>query len=196
LCSGLDESKFDPTTKVTLDNFVNQSDPGQLGLWIANMDGVSVNDQDLDFQGRTAIFDTGTNIILGPEDDLVKLHNQIEGAVRVAPDDPGFKIPCNTSASVTMSFGGQSLLIKTRDLLLGPTVLPPIIDSDLCFSGLQISNDDNHPNQWLVSKQVTVHSNEKLTECFSEHQLGATFLKSVYFSVNTDTNQITLAQAV
>ena len=59
--SGLDSTKFDPTTLVTLSN-VNRK-----GFWEANVDDATVGNQTLGLQGRTAVLDTGKNIqTLGP----------------------------------------------------------------------------------------------------------------------------------
>jgi len=57
---GLDATKFDAATLVALPN-VNQQ-----GFWEANLDAVTVNGQDLGLQGRTAILDTGTTLIVAP----------------------------------------------------------------------------------------------------------------------------------
>ncbi|KAF8274739.1 aspartic peptidase domain-containing protein [Lactarius quietus] len=49
----VDQTKFDPTTLITLSN-VNK-----LGFWEAAMDAATVNGKDLGFKNRTAILDTG-----------------------------------------------------------------------------------------------------------------------------------------
>lgn len=56
----LDPAKFDNNTLVNLDNV------SQVGFWEANLDDVAVDGQSLGLQGRTAIVDTGTTIILAP----------------------------------------------------------------------------------------------------------------------------------
>lgn len=51
--SGLDPTKFDPKTLITVPN-VNTR-----GFWEANLDAATIDGQSLDFQARTAILDTG-----------------------------------------------------------------------------------------------------------------------------------------
>jgi len=57
---GLDSTKFDANTLTTFDNVNTQ------GFWEGNMDSVTVNGSDLGLQGRTAILDTGTTLIVAP----------------------------------------------------------------------------------------------------------------------------------
>lgn len=59
---GLDETKFDPSTLTTVENV------SPIGFWSAQMDGVSVNNDDLNISNRTAILDTGTSLIFVPEE--------------------------------------------------------------------------------------------------------------------------------
>ena len=58
LSSGLDSSKFVPSTLVNLQNVSPQ------GFWEASLDGVSVNGTDLGLTGRTTILDTGKGVVL------------------------------------------------------------------------------------------------------------------------------------
>jgi len=51
--SGLDPTKFDPKTLVTVPN-VNTR-----GFWEADLDEATIDGQPLNFQARTAILDTG-----------------------------------------------------------------------------------------------------------------------------------------
>ena len=57
---GLDPSKFDQSTLVTMNNVNTQ------GFWEANLDAVTVNGADTGLRTRTAILDTGTALILMP----------------------------------------------------------------------------------------------------------------------------------
>ena len=71
---GLDTSKFDASTLVTVDNV------SQDGFWEAAMDGVTADGQDLGLQGRTAILDTGTTLVIAPQADADAVHAAIPGA--------------------------------------------------------------------------------------------------------------------
>jgi hypothetical protein len=57
---GLDPTKFDAATKVTVPNV------SALGFWEGAVDSITVNGQDSGLQNRTAILDTGTTLIIAP----------------------------------------------------------------------------------------------------------------------------------
>lgn len=160
---GLDDSKFDPNTLVTFPN-VNTE-----GFWEGAM-SVSSNGQDLGLQGRTAILDTGTTLIVAPPLDAQTVHNTIAGAK--SDGQGGFTIPCQTNASIALTFSGQTFDIDTRDLLFAP-VDPNNLDGD-CTSGIS-SGEIGGATEWLV---------------------GDVFLKNAYFSTDVGKNQISLAKLV
>jgi len=134
---GLDQSKFDPNTLVTFQN-INEN-----GFWEGDFT-VSVGDQDLGLQSRTAILDTGTTIIIAPTADAEAVHAKIPGA---KPDGQGgFSIPCTNTAVVSLTFAGQAFDINPIDLLFAP-----VDANDLqgdCLSGIT-SGDVGSPQQWL-----------------------------------------------
>ena len=107
----LDESKFDPGTLVTVPN------TSQEGLWEANFT-VSVNGEDLGLQGRSAILDTGTSLLVVPDVDAQIIHAKIPGTK--SDGQSGYLIPCTTTAIVTFTFGVQKFDINSLDLLFGP----------------------------------------------------------------------------
>ncbi|OCH95443.1 acid protease [Obba rivulosa] len=160
---GLDQTKFDPNTLVTFDN-VNQQ-----GFWEGAM-SVSSNGQDLGLQGRTAILDTGTTLIVAPDSDAAAVHATIPGSQ--SDGQGGFTIPCSTNTSIALTFGGQAFAIDPRDLLFAP-VDPNNLEGD-CVSGIS-SGDIGGATEWLV---------------------GDVFLKNAYFSTNVNTNEISLAKLV
>ncbi|KAL5525982.1 hypothetical protein ACEPAG_7320 [Sanghuangporus baumii] len=158
---GLDTSKFDQATLTTLDN-VNQE-----GFWEGNMDSVTVDGKDLGLNGRTAILDTGTSLIIAPPDDATAVHAAIPGAQ--SDGQGGFTIPCTTSSQIALSFGGRSFAIDPRDMLFAPVDQnDPTGD---CVSGIS-SGQVGAATEWLV---------------------GDVFLKNVYFSTDVDKNSIQLA---
>lgn len=159
---GLDDTKFDAATLVTVNNV------SPVGFWEADMEAVAVNGANVGLQGRKAILDTGTTLILAPAADAEALHQGIEGAQ--SDGQGGFVVPCTTTAVISLSFGGQEFTIDPRDLAFAPVDLNnPTGD---CISGISAGNVGDN-TEWLV---------------------GDTFLKSVYFSHNVDTNQISLAK--
>ncbi|KAF7355308.1 Acid protease [Mycena sanguinolenta] len=160
---GLDDSRFDSSTLVTL----NATDDD---FWITQLGGVTVNGATVSLSGaRTALMDTGTTILVVPATDLDPIHAKIPGAVKKS--DGSWTVPCNTTTSVALEFGGKSFPISSKDL---PFASGGKTTGD-CTSGIGGFSAGDSLTQWLV---------------------GGTFLKSVYFSTNLEENTITLAKAV
>lgn len=160
---GLDQSKFDPKTLTTLDNVSKN------GFWEAAMPAVTVGGKDSGLQGRTAIIDTGTTLIVAPATDANAVHALIAGAK--SDGQGGFTIPCNTTTQVSLKFGTQAFNIDPRDLAFAPVSNDPNGD---CLSGISSGNVGG-ANEWLV---------------------GDVFLKNAYFSTDVTKNQLSLAQLV
>ncbi|KAL0954620.1 hypothetical protein HGRIS_003578 [Hohenbuehelia grisea] len=156
---GLDASKFSANTLVTVPNL------SRIGFWEAAMDKITLDGQELDFAGRTAILDTGTTLIIAPPADARSLHQAIPGARQF--DQDSFTVPCNTTAKIGLTFGGREFTIDPRDLVFAPLNSA----SGDCLSGISAGTIGGD-NQWLV---------------------GDTFLKSAYFSTNVNKNEMSLA---
>ncbi|KAF4571485.1 peptidase A1 family protein [Pleurotus pulmonarius] len=161
---GLDATKFDPLTLTEVPNVSRQ------GFWEAAMPAVSVDGTDLGLNGRTAILDTGTTLIIAPAADALAIHQQIPGAQ--SDGQGGFVIPCTTTASVALTFGQTAFAIDPRDLAFAP--LDPNDPTGDCVSGISSGNIGG-ANEWLV---------------------GDVFLKNAYFSTNVDRNTLSLAKLV
>ena len=161
---GLDASKFDSATLVNLANVNKQ------GFWEASMDAVTADGQDLGLTGRTAILDTGTTLIVAPPADALAVHKAIPGAA--SDGQGGFTIPCTTTTSIALSFGGTSFAIDPRDLAFSPVnANDPTGD---CVSGIS-SGQIGGAQEWLV---------------------GDVFLKNAYFSTDVGKNTLALAKLV
>ncbi|KAI4527056.1 acid protease [Schizophyllum commune Loenen D] len=159
---GLDDTKFDASTLTTVENVSPD------GFWEADLDGATMDGTDLGFKGRTAILDTGTTLMIVPDDDALAIHQQIDGAAQDQVN--GFLVPCNTAQTLSLAFGGTSFDIDSRDLAfadLGD-------GSGMCVSGIQAGTVGG-ANEWLV---------------------GDTFLKNAYFSTDVTKNQLSLAKLV
>ncbi|KAK0469910.1 acid protease [Desarmillaria tabescens] len=160
----LDTSKFDSNTLVTLDN------QSQDGFWEGAVDSITVDGTDTGLSGRLAILDTGTTLIIAPQNDAVAVHQLISGAQSAGQGS--FTIPCTTNASVALTFGGQEFTIDTRDLAFQPVdANDPTGD---CVSGIAAGSIGAN-NEWLV---------------------GDVFLKNAYFSTDVNNNSISLAKLV
>jgi len=134
---GLDQSKFDPKTLVSFRNI------NELGFWEGGFT-VSINDEDLGLQGRSAILDTGTTLIIAPGTDAEVLHSKIPGAK--SDGQGGFVIPCSNTAVVSLTFGGQKFDINPIDLLFAPVDMNDLKGD--CLSGIT-SGSFGGPQQWL-----------------------------------------------
>ena len=115
------------------------------------MDDASVDGKALNFQGKTAIIDTGTTLLIAPPADAAAIHAQIPGS---SQSGDNFLVPCDTKSIVSLTFGGQSFDINPKDLARIP--IPGQKNS--CVSGIA-GGQIGGPDQWLV---------------------GDTFLKNVY----------------
>jgi hypothetical protein len=91
--------------------------------------------------------DTGTTIILIPQDDAVAIHEKIPGA---KPDGQGgFTVPCDTNSRLALTFGKQPFEIDSKDLAFRP--LDPNNATGDCTSGIGASQIPGAPpTQWLV----------------------------------------------
>jgi len=162
---GLDTNRFDSKTLISLSNI------SPTGFWEANLDSVSVNGVDLiEIINRTTILDTGTTLMVLPSSDAAHIHSHIPGA---QPDGQGgFTVPCNTSASVALTYGGQLFTIDPRDLARQAVR----VGGNECMSGIASSGgSESSDATWLV---------------------GDTFLKNAYFSTDATKNTLSLAKLV
>jgi hypothetical protein len=159
---GLDTTKFDQNTLVTVKN-VNQK-----GVWEGAIDAVSVDGNDLGLNGRTAILDTGTTLMVLPQADAQVIHKSIPGAKDIG--NGAFSVPCTTNSSVALTFGQQLFNIDPRDIAFLP--LDQNNPTGDCASGIS-AGQVGGANEWLV---------------------GDVFLKNAYFSTNVGKNTIQLAK--
>ena len=188
----LDTTKFDPATLVTFDNVATSG--ATAGFWEGAMDAVTADGQDLGLTGRSAILDTGTTLIVAPPADAAAVHAAIPGAQ--SDGQGGFVIPCDTTTSVALSFGGASFAIDPRDLIFAAADNT----GTNCVSGIssgQIVNDTT----WPVSSNSLYYLlcfMAGLTYVLSlpSPQVGDVFLKNAYFSTDVTKNTISLAQLV
>jgi hypothetical protein len=154
---GLDASKFVANTLVSIPL------ASTTGFWEGALDAISVDGKSLGLNGRTAILDTGTTLIVAPPADAAAVHAVIPGAK--SDGQGGFTVPCTTSANVALTFGGKAFSINSADLAVDP-VDPTNLSGD-CVSGIS-SGEVGGATEWLV---------------------GDVFLKNVYFSTKIGAQQ-------
>jgi len=154
---GLDATKFKANTLVSIPL------ASTTGFWEGAVDDFSVDGKSLGLAGRTAILDTGTTLIVAPPADAAAVHAKIPGAK--SDGQGGFTVPCTTSASFALTFGGRSFAIDPSDLAVDP-IDPTDLSGD-CVSGIS-SGEIGGATEWLV---------------------GDVFLKNVYFSTKIGAQQ-------
>ncbi|KAJ7510363.1 acid protease [Mycena galericulata] len=158
-----DPTKFVASTLTTIPN-VNTE-----GFWEGALDAVTVDGGDAGLQGRTAILDTGTTLIVAPVADATAVHALINGST--ADGQGGFTVPCTFNQSVALTFGGTSFAIDPRDIAVQPVdANDPTGD---CTSGISGGSFGTSDTEWLV---------------------GDVFLKNAYYSTDVGKNQIQLAK--
>ncbi|KAF7375155.1 Acid protease [Mycena sanguinolenta] len=158
----LDTTKFDQSTLTTVPNVNTQ------GFWEAALDAITVDGQDTGLQGRTAILDTGTTLIVAPVDDATAVHQLITGSQ--ADGQGGFTVPCDFNQSVALTVGGTVFAIEPQDIALQP----PNQDGS-CTSGISGGSFGTSNTEWLV---------------------GDVFLKNAYYSTDVGKNTVSLAKLV
>ncbi|KAJ7746647.1 aspartic peptidase A1 [Mycena metata] len=135
---GMDPSTYDPLSLVEVKN-VNTG-----GFWEAKLGAIEVNGQNTGLVGRGCIFDTGTTLLMTQEADVKAIHDLIPGARLDKSLEPeAWTMPCNTTASVSLVFGGRSFAMDPRDLTYLPTNTTGICMSSIVKGGVS-------PTHWLV----------------------------------------------
>jgi cathepsin D len=149
---------------------------GVASFWQVALTSLAINSSQvtLSTANPLAAIDTGTTLIGGPHADIVSFYNSIPGLSSVKENDSGmFEIPCDTSISVSMAFGGKSWAINPVDFII------PTNNNDVCLGALfdlsqgsSISPNDGSPS-WVV---------------------GDTFLKNVYTVFRSSPASVGFAQ--
>ncbi|KAF8475037.1 aspartic peptidase domain-containing protein [Kalaharituber pfeilii] len=137
----------------------------EYGYWEVQLEGFSRGDEQIDFQNRTVIIDTGTSLILIPEDDAIALHDNIEG---LQSDGMQFAVPCNLNETIDVTFGGVKYSIPPSDWIGERLIDLP----GFCLSYI-MARQILGPRTWLF---------------------GDVFLKNVYATFDMDNQKIGFAK--
>ncbi|CAG8634422.1 41674_t:CDS:2 [Gigaspora margarita] len=132
---GVDKSKFEG--KITFTPVISSAENN--GFWVINLEDVNVNDYSLKFS-REAIIDTGTTLLIIPDGDAAAIHKKIPGSSFNEKQNL-YIIPCNTTAVVSLKFGGVNYEIPSRYLTFDK------LSKSQCISGIQTGLDF-----WLVGQ--------------------------------------------
>ncbi|KAF7349879.1 Acid protease [Mycena venus] len=103
-----------------------------LGLWTLDISAITVQGTSVKIarNATLAMFDTSSNAIYGPEDDVRAIYAAIPGSSESV--ETIFQFPCNTTVHVSVSFGGQTWSIDPQDMNQGPVSS----GSDQCFGAI------------------------------------------------------------
>ncbi|KAN0111701.1 eukaryotic aspartyl protease [Russula decolorans] len=112
-------------------------------FWLASFNSLSVNGTSV-VENTTAIFDSGTTMIVGDPANIAKLFEAIDGA---QPAGNGtYSMPCTLNTSISINVGGKDVSISPASFNLG-RVSP---GSDLCIAGAAAANMTQGSNFWIL----------------------------------------------
>ena len=94
-----DPAKFDASTMQTISVSSNN------GFWQIPLGAVSVNGQ-VTSTGKQVIIDTGTSLMVAPQNDAQAFHAQIPGSKSLG--NGMFSVPCTTNVQIFFQFGGAN----------------------------------------------------------------------------------------
>ncbi|KAJ7890571.1 aspartic peptidase A1 [Mycena olivaceomarginata] len=125
--------------------------------WILPIKAMTVQGSSLTVPSGSAAYaaiDTGTTLVGGPPDQIANVYAQIPNSQPGTGNYEGYYMyPCDTSVTVTFSFGGKSWAVSSADFKVQE------VSRGMCLGGLfSLSTGDSAPS-WIV---------------------GDTFLKNVY----------------
>ncbi|KAJ7139322.1 aspartic peptidase domain-containing protein [Mycena epipterygia] len=91
-----------------------------LGFWMLDVTAITVGKTSVSITPNATLtmFDTTLNGIYGPEADVRAIYAAIPGSSEAV--ETVFQFPCNTTVSVSVSFGGQTWVIDPKDMNQGP----------------------------------------------------------------------------
>jgi len=163
---GMNPARFDSRSVVTVKN------QNKLGFWETPINQIKINGKSTGWTNRTGVLDTGTALLIAPQEDVDAIHSQVPGAKQV---DGSWTVPCQTKVSISLTIGSMDFAIDPRDI-----AFIPIDGNDMqgdCWSGIGVGTVGpfHLPTTWL---------------------LGDVFLKNVYHSMNADEgkDEITFAK--
>ncbi|KAJ7224259.1 acid protease [Mycena pura] len=125
--------------------------------WILPITAINVQGNSISVDSGTesyAAIDTGTTLVGGPENQIAAIYAQIPNSEPGTGDTEGYYLyPCDTSVTVTLSFGGSTWSISPADFQLQE------IGGGTCVGSFFALTTGNSAPSWIV---------------------GDTFLKNVY----------------
>ncbi|KAH9939221.1 aspartic peptidase domain-containing protein [Amylocystis lapponica] len=136
------------------------------GYWQIGGANATVNGQTVASDIYT-IIDSGTTLMYASADAVAQFYAKIEGAQEYDSENGLYSIPCNSTSTITFSWGGKLWPIRMDVFNTGPVSR----GSDQCMGALGV--DDLGSNIWL---------------------LGCTFMANVYTAFDTTNNAVGFAK--
>ncbi|KAI1107349.1 hypothetical protein F4804DRAFT_339956 [Jackrogersella minutella] len=131
--------------------------------WAIPMDDVLYDGNSANVKGRAAYIDTGTTFVFGPPDDVKALYGLVPGS-KSTDNGQTYSVPCNSNASVSFTFSGQTWTASSKDFTSAPN------SDGTCFGN--VYGMEFVPGAWL---------------------LGDMFLKNVYSVFDIDQKRVGFA---
>ncbi|KAI1418119.1 acid protease [Hypoxylon sp. FL1857] len=131
--------------------------------WAIPMDDVLYDGHSAGVKNRLAYIDTGTTFAFGPPEDVAALYKLVPNS-KSTDNGQTYSVPCNSNASVSFSFSGQSWTASAKDFTSAPN------SAGTCFGN--IYGMEFVSGAWL---------------------LGDMFLKNVYTVFDVDQKRIGFA---
>jgi len=108
------------------------------GFWEFTSDGFKVGGSAAISSPHQAIADTGTTLLLVPEDIATAYYAQIPGAVNAAQTSGGYVVPCSaTLPSYTAMIGPYEAVVPGDFIKFAPVDGAGFAESTTCFGGIQ-----------------------------------------------------------
>lgn len=176
----IDTTKFDGNISYTATN---------QDRWTIPLDDVYVNNQAVNFTGRSATIDTGTTYILIPPADAASLFALVPGSSKSGEN---YIIPCNTNVTLEFEFSGIKYSIEPEDYIGAKSNM-----TAGCISTI-VGHEAAGANTWLVGdvflKNVyTVFDFDNIRIGFGIPTVKSTSVNGTYSSSNTTATSSTAA---
>lgn len=157
------EIAFGGPNKAKFKGDISYTDIQSGNSWAIPMDDVLYDGNSANVKGRQAYIDTGTTFVFGPPDDVKALYALVPGS-KTTDKGQTYTVPCNSNASVSFSFSGQTWMASAKDFTSAPN------SDGTCFGN--VYGMEFVPGAWL---------------------LGDMFLKNVYTVFDVDQKRIGFA---
>jgi cathepsin D len=128
---------------------------GQVSYWILPLTGITVQGNEVTLPTGSSSFaaiDTGTTLVGGPPSAIAALYAQIPGSAPASGNYDGYyTYPCDTSVTVSLSFGGNSWPISPDDFKMTES------EGQCVGAFFQLTTGNSAPS-WIIGDTFLVRS--------------------------------------